>query len=76
MAFKDNLCYFRTKMGLTQEELADKVGVARSIVTRYELGDRTPPLATLTRLAKIFDCSLDDLVYGPKIGVDLSAAKK
>lgn len=65
MAFKDNLYYFRTKAHLTQQELAEKVGVARSILTRYELGDRTPPLATLIRLANELDCSVNDLVYGP-----------
>lgn len=65
MTFKDNLYYFRTKAHLTQQELAEKIGVARSIVTRYELGDKTPPLATLIRLANELDCSVNDLVYGP-----------
>lgn len=65
MAFKDNLYYYRNKAHLTQQELADKVGVARSILTRYELGDRTPPLPTLIRLANELDCSVNDLVYGP-----------
>lgn len=65
MAFKDNLYYYRTKAQLTQQELADKIGVARSIETRYELGDKTPPLATLIRLADVLDCTVNDLVYGP-----------
>lgn len=66
MAFKDNLYYLRVRAGLTQQELADKLGVTRSIVTRYELGSKTPPLATVTALAAIFDCTVDELVNGIK----------
>lgn len=66
MAFKDNLYYLRVKAGLTQQELADKLGVTRSIVTRYELGSKTPPLATVTALAAIFECTVDELVNGVK----------
>lgn len=66
MAFKDNLYYLRVRAGLTQQELADKLGVTRSIVTRYELGSKTPPLATVTALAVIFGCSVDELVNGIK----------
>lgn len=64
MAFKDNLYYFRTKAGLTQQELADKCGVARSYVSAFELGTRTPTLDTLKTLANSLDCSVTDLVYG------------
>lgn len=66
MTFKESLYYYRTKAGLTQQELADKIGVTRSIVTRYELGDKTPPYATLMRLTQIFGCSVNDLAYGPQ----------
>lgn len=64
MAFKDNLYYFRAKAGLTQQELADKCGVARSYVSAFELGTRTPTLDTLKTLANSLDCSVTDLVYG------------
>lgn len=64
MAFKDNLYYFRAKAGLTQQELADKCGVARSYVSAFELGTRTPTLDTLKNLAYTLDCSVNDLVYG------------
>lgn len=64
MAFKDNLYYFRAKAGLTQQELADKCGVARSYVSAFELGIRTPTLDTLKNLANSLDCSVTDLVYG------------
>ena len=67
MAFKDNLYYFRAKAGLTQQELAEKCGVARSYVSAFELGTRTPTLDTLKNLAFTLDCSVNDLVYGPKV---------
>lgn len=64
MAFKDNLYYFRTKAHLTQQELADKVCVSRSLIARYEQVYDSPSLNTLMRLASAFDCSVNDLVYG------------
>lgn len=63
MAFKDNLYYFRTKSHLTQQELADKVCVSRSLIARYEQGYDSPSLNTLMRLASVFGCSVNDLVY-------------
>lgn len=65
MAFKDNLYYFRTQAHLTQQELADKICVSRSLITRYEQGYDSPSLNTLMRLASAFNCSVNDLVYGP-----------
>lgn len=65
MAFKDNLYYFRNKANLTQQELADKICVSRSLITRYEQGYDSPSLNTLMRLASAFNCSVNDLVYGP-----------
>lgn len=64
MAFKDNLYYYRTKAQLTQQELADKVSVSRSLIARYEKGYDSPSLNTLIRLAAAFDCTVNDLVYG------------
>lgn len=63
--FKDNLYYFRTQAHLTQQELADKICVSRSLITRYEQGYDSPSLNTLMRLVNELDCSVNDLVYGP-----------
>ena len=65
MAFKNNLYFFRTKANLTQQELADKILVSRSLIARYEHGYDSPSLNTLVRLANELDCSVNDLVYGP-----------
>ena len=64
MAFKDNLYYFRTKANLTQQELADKIFVSRSLIARCERGYDTPSLHTLVGLASALGCTVNDLVYG------------
>jgi len=42
--------YARLKAQLTQRELADRLGIAQSVVAAYEAGRRQPTLPTLTRL--------------------------
>lgn len=65
-AFKDKLFYFRKKADLTQKELADKCGVSRPLIIGFELGDRSPSLTTLYRLADVLGCSAADLLDDPK----------
>ena len=49
-------------MGLTQEELAEKLFGKKSLISNYENGYSTPDIITLCRLAEIFEVSLDELV--------------
>lgn len=51
----------RKKNGLSQEELADKVGVARQTISKWELGETSPDLKQAKELSKIFKVSLDEL---------------
>ena len=51
----------RKKNGLSQEELADKVGVARQTISKWELGETSPDLKQSKELSKIFKVSLDEL---------------
>lgn len=51
----------RKKNGLSQEELADKVGVARQTISKWELGETSPDLKQSKELSKIFNVSLDEL---------------
>jgi len=53
---------FRKKKGLSQEELAEKVGVARQTISKWELGETSPDLKQSKDLSKIFNVSLDELV--------------
>lgn len=51
----------RTKAGMTQQELADKLGVQQSSIAMYESGNRVPSTALLPALSKALGCSIDDL---------------
>ena len=56
----------RKMVGLTQEQLAERLGVSRQTVTKWETGDSTPDLANAGALAEALDVSLDALVgYDP-----------
>lgn len=60
--FHEKLKVLRKKKGLTQQELADKVGTKRVNVTRWESGNLKPSYENLSMLACIFDVSLDYLL--------------
>ena len=51
----------RKKNGLSQEELAEKVGVARQTISKWELGETSPDIRQAKELSKIFKVSLDEL---------------
>lgn len=59
--FKDNLIQLRKYRQMTQEELAEKVGVTRQAIAKWEAGETVPDLERSRRLAEIFEVSLDDL---------------
>ena len=52
---------FRVKHGLTQEELARKVGVRRETIVFLEKGRYNPSLRLAYRIAKVLDASIEDL---------------
>ena len=52
----------RKKNNLSQEELAEKVGVARQTISKWELGETSPDIKQSKILSKIFNVSLDELV--------------
>jgi len=49
----------RVREGLTQEELAKKLGIARSTIGMYENGERVPPLKILERFADFFNVDMN-----------------
>lgn len=59
--FKDNLVQMRKALQLTQEDIADKLGVTRQSVAKWESGETVPDLDKCKLLADIFGVSLDDL---------------
>ena len=52
----------REAQGLTQKDVADRLGVYPSAVTRWESGEKRPDLVNLVKLADMFDVSLDYLM--------------
>ncbi len=54
----------RMGMGLTQEKLAERVGVSCSTIGNAEIGKRSISIDLVIQLAEVFDCTIDDLVLG------------
>ena len=61
MAVKNSVHKQRQEANLTQEELAEKVGVTRQTVIAIEKGNYTPSVALALKLAKVFTVSVEDL---------------
>lgn len=75
IAFANNLRYYREKSGLTQMELAEKLGYTSKSVSKWESGNGLPTLSVLTEIAQLFSISLDCLVYAKQsryylLGID------
>lgn len=51
----------REELGMTQTELAQKVGVEQSSVARWERGATSPTAANLMKLSQVLNCTLDRL---------------
>lgn len=57
-----NLRYLRQKNRLSQEEVAERIGVSRQSVAKWESGDALPDIIKCDALAELYDVSLNDLV--------------
>jgi transcriptional regulator with XRE-family HTH domain len=66
MNTKDVLYTLRTRSGLSQDELAEKVFVTRQAVSRWENGETVPNTETLKLLSKLFDVSINTLLGSPQ----------
>lgn len=62
METKDIILELRTRMGLSQDELAEKVMVTRQAVSRWENGETVPNTETLKLLSKELDVSINTLL--------------
>lgn len=60
--FATNIKYLRKQKGLTQSELANKLGVNRPKIGSYEEGRAEPKLSTLQRFSHFYKVGLDDLL--------------
>ena len=51
----------RAKLNLTQQDLADKIGVSRQTVNSIEADRYVPSTVLALKMAKLFDCSVNDI---------------
>ena len=58
MKFADNLKNIRKKRNISQEELAEKVGVSRQSVSKWETSEAYPEMNNILELSKIFHCNI------------------
>lgn len=65
MSFGKNLQFLRRMSnGMTQEELAEKMGVSRQTISKWELDAVCPEISKVLELCQLFSCTMDDLVRG------------
>ena len=62
----NRLFELRKKHNLSQEELAEKLGVSRQAVSKWERSEASPDTDNLIALAKIYDLTLDELIFGER----------
>ena len=60
--FGEKLKELRKSAGLTQKQLAERLGITSSVVSYYELSERTPSPEVLIKLSGIFHVSVDSLL--------------
>lgn len=73
MTLGENLIYLRKKSGLSQEEVAEKLGVSRQTVSKWETDQTVPELIKAKLLSQLYNVSYDYLVSGSHIGGDVTS---
>ncbi len=77
MNFCNNLQKLRKNKNISQEQLAEELGVSRQAVSKWESGASYPEMDKLVLLCKTFNCNLDDLINKDITQIeDLSSSKK
>lgn len=62
MSFAVNLERERKRAGLTQEELAEKLGVKQALISQYENGVKLPTIQLAVKIAKLFGTTCEEMV--------------
>lgn len=62
MNLSEKIVYYRKRAGMSQETLAEKLGVSRQAVSKWETGETVPELNKIVLLCKVFGISTDELL--------------
>lgn len=66
MTLQDKLQYLRKKNGYSQEQLADKLNIARQTISKWETGQAIPELFGLIQLSELYGVPIDRIVKEDK----------
>ena len=62
MSFAENFKNARLAANLTQQQVADALGLDRSAIAHYEMGDSTPTFKNLSKLCEILNTDLSEII--------------
>ncbi len=74
MEFSEKLQQLRKQNNFTQEQLADKLYISRTAVSKWESGKGYPNIDSLKSISRLFDVSIDDLLSGEEL-ITLAASE-
>lgn len=72
MSLGEKLLYLRKKEGLSQEDVAEKLGVSRQTVSKWETDQTVPELIKAKLLSQLYNVSYDYLISGSHISGDVT----
>lgn len=73
MSLGEKLLYLRKKAGLSQEDVAEKLGVSRQTISKWETDQTVPELIKAKLLSQLYNVSYDYLISGDHIGGDVTS---
>ncbi|KJS84435.1 MAG: DNA-binding protein [Peptococcaceae bacterium BICA1-8] len=73
MSLGEKLLDLRKKAGLSQEDVADKLGVSRQTVSKWETDQTVPELIKAKLLSQLYNISYDYLISGSPLGGDITS---
>lgn len=69
MDIGNRILEFRKQKNLSQEDLAEKIGVTRQTISKWELGETTPDIKQINKIVESFDIDLSDILSCEKKNV-------
>lgn len=61
--FGEHLCQLRTSFGITQDKIAEYLGVDQSLISKVEKGERSLEMSNIEKLASLYCKSLEEILY-------------